>query len=206
MTGLRVIAVADVVRHGARLFDLGADILVDRHNTSRAVEIIRNVTKGNLRFALDTVGKQTAAHLQESLQRSKGGQKGHLVGLTGLPKTRLPGVEYHSVPIKVFHSVPLIGEQTMSWLEELLVGKFLQAPDIAVAAGGLEGINEALDRLRNGSISGKRLVVPIGAGKTQELNGHASINGTGSGEVKASVHALEYADKLNEDPSRIKFA
>ena len=204
LAGIRVIAVADVVRHGARLLDAGADVLVDRHDPSRAIEIIRSITKGKLRFALDTVGKETAAHLQESLQRSKGRDQGHLVGLTGLPKTRLPGVKYHSVPIKLFHSVPVIGEQAVDWLEQLLVTKTLQPPEVSIADGGLEGINGALDKLRNGSVSGKRLVVPIGSEKitAPDVNGAAS----GSTETKATGGSLDYADKLNSDTSRIKFA
>ena len=204
LIGLRVIAVADVVRHGARLFDLGADILVDRHDPSRAIEIIRSVTKEKLRFALDTVGKETATHLQESLQRSKEGMQGHLVGLTGLPKIRLPSVKYHSIPIKIFHSVPAVGEQAMNWLEELLVERILQPLDVVIGDGGLEGINGALDKLRSGAISGKRLVVPIGAGKAKELIVNGATNGTI--ETKANSHSLEYADRLNADPSRIKFA
>lgn len=192
------------MRHGSRLFDLGADVLVDRHDPSRAIEIIRSVTKGELRFALDTVGKETATHLQECLQRNEGGMQGHLVGLTGLPKTRLPGVKYHSVPIKLFHTVPIIGEQSMDWLERLLVKGTLQPPDVATATGGLEGINGALDKLRNGTISGKRLVVPIEADKVKELNGASTTNGIT--EPQAGGESLEYADKLNADPSRLKFA
>ena len=204
MIGLRVIVVADAIRHGARLYELGVDFLVDRQDPSRVANIIRSVTRGELRFALDTVGKETAAHLQESLRRAKGDKQAHLVGLTGLPKTRLPGIKYHSVPIKVFHSVPVVGEHTMSWLEELLVEKILQPPEVAIAEGGLEGINKALDRLRSGSISGKRLVVPIEADKAEQPNGNIITNG--SSEPKPIVKNLEYADKLNEDPSRIKFA
>ena len=205
LTGLRVICVADVVRHGSRLIDLGADVLVDRQQPSRAVEIIRSVTKGKLRFALDTVGKETAAQLQESLQISKGDKQAHLVGLTGLPKVRLPGVKYHSVPIKIFHSVPALGEITMSWLEQLLVVKGLEPPNVALADGGLEGINEALDRLRNGTVSAKRIVVPIGKKSTIESNGRTATNGT-TGGAKGKFDTLDYADKLNVDPSRIKFA
>ncbi len=195
---------ADVVRHGSRLVDLGADVLVDRQDPSRAVEIIRSVTKGKLRFALDIVGKETATHLQESLQRSREDKQAHLVGLTGLPKVRLPGVKYHSVPIKVFHSVPALGETAMRWLEKLLVAKGLEPPDIVLADGGLEGINEALDRLRNGTVSAKRVVVPIENKGKIESNGHAETYGRT--ETKGKFDNLEYADKLNADPSRIKFA
>ena len=204
LIGLRVIAVADVVRHGARLVDAGADLLVDRHDPSRAVQIIRSVTKGKLRFALDTVGKETATHLQESLLQSKGSEQGHLVGLTGLPKTRLPGLKYHSVPIKLFHSVPIIGERIVDWLEQLLVRKTLQPPEVSVVDEGLEGINKALDKLRNGSISGKRLVVTLGAKRSTKDNNNGVTNGTT--ETTAAAGSLEYAEKLNADPSRIKIA
>ena len=205
LTGLRVICVADAVRHGSRLIDLGADVLVDRQDPSRAVEIIRSVTKGKLRFALDTVGKETATQLQECLQHSVGDNQAHLVGLTGLPKVRLPSVKYHSVPIKVFHSVPALGETTMRWLEQLLVAKGLEPPVIALADGGLDGINEALDRLRNGTVSAKRIVVPIGKKSAAEPNGYTATKGT-TRDAQGKFDNLEYADKLNVDPSRIKFA
>ena len=204
MIGLRVIAVADAVRHGARLSDLGVDVLVDRHDPSRAIEIIRSVTKGELRFGLDTVGKETATYLQESLQRSTEGRGSHLVGLTGLPKIKLPGIKYHKVPVKIFHSVESVGEKAMDWLEELLVDDILVLPEIALADGGLEGINEALDKLRSGAISGKRLVVPIQNEKPEQVIPNGAK--TPSNETKNATDNLAYADKLNEDPSRIKFA
>ena len=204
LIGLRVIVITDSVRHGARLIDLGADVLVDRQDPARAIQIIRTITKGELRLALDTVGKDTATHLQESLQSSTGGKQGHLVGLTGLPKERLAGIKYHTVPIKVFHSVPAIGEQSMIWLEELLVAQILQPPDVEIADGGLEGINTALDKLRSGTVSGKRLVVPIETDNTKDLKSHAPING--ANHTNCSIDSIEYADKLNVDPSRIKFA
>lgn len=205
LTGLKVICVADVVKHGSRLVDLGADVLVDRQDPSRAADIIRSVTKGELRFALDTVGKETATQLQESLQHSKGDKQAHLVGLTGLPKVRLPGVKYHSVPIKVFHSVPVLGETAMRWLEQLLVAKGLEPPSVALADGGLEGINEALDKLRNGTASAKRIVVPIGKRSTVESNGQTATTEI-TNDDKGQFDNLDYADKLNADPSRIKFA
>lgn len=205
LTGLKVICVADVVKHGSRLVDLGADVLVDRQDPSRAADIIRSVTKGELRFALDTVGKETATQLQESLQHSKGDKQAHLVGLTGLPKVRLPGVKYHIVPIKVFHSVPVLGETAMRWLEQLLVAKGLEPPSVALADGGLEGINEALDKLRNGTASAKRIVVPIGKRSTVESNGQTATTEI-TNDDKGQFDNLDYADKLNADPSRIKFA
>ena len=95
LTGLRTIAIVDVARYGEKLLAAGADLLVDRLDTERAVAIVRGVTNGQLRFALDTVGKQTAEHLQRCL----GDDRSHLVGLTGLPKVAAEGVSHHNVPI-----------------------------------------------------------------------------------------------------------
>ena len=109
LSGLRTIAVVDVARYGEKLLAAGADLLVDRLSTNRAVEIIRGVTYGHLRFALDTVGRTTAEHLQQAL----GTEQAHLVGLTGLPKVVAEGVRHHKVPIKSFHDIPKIGQTLM---------------------------------------------------------------------------------------------
>lgn len=158
LAGLRVICVADAVRHGAKLLASGADLLVDRHDTNRAVEIIRGVTGGKLRYAIDIVGKDTAALLEKTLDLSG---HSHLLGLTGLPKERQAGIRYHTVPIKLFHTAPTVGESMVRWLEDLLQSKTLTLPEIVLAEGGLEGINAALDLLRSGSVSGKRIVVGL---------------------------------------------
>ncbi|KAJ5172717.1 hypothetical protein N7492_005310 [Penicillium capsulatum] len=158
LAGLRVICVADAARHGAKLVQAGADVLVDRHDTDRAVEIIRGVTEGKLRYAIDIVGKDTATLLQRALDPSG---HSHLLGLTGLPKERDVGIQYHTVPIKLFHTAPAVGESLVSWLEKLLQERTLTLPEVVRAAGGLEGINAALDTLRSGSVSGKRIVVDL---------------------------------------------
>ena len=63
-------------------------------------------------------------------------------------------------------------------MERLLVAKGLEPPNITLADGGLEGINEALDRLRNGTVLAKRIVVPIGNKSTIDLIGYNAPNGT----------------------------
>ncbi|KAJ6013889.1 Polyketide synthase enoylreductase [Penicillium herquei] len=158
LAGLRVICVADVARHGAKLLQSGADLLVDRRDTERAVEIIRGVTGGKLRYAIDIVGKETATLLERTLDPSN---NAHLLGLTGLPKERVPGIKYHTVPIKLFHTAPAVGESLVVWLESLLQSGVLTLPEIIRAEGGLEGINAALDVLRSGEASGKRIVVDL---------------------------------------------
>ena len=139
--------------------EAGADLLVDRLDTERAIDIVRGVTRGQLRFALDTVGKETAGKIQNAIGGAE--HKSHLVGLAGLPKVVAENVLHHNVPIKAFHDIPKIGESLMTWLERLLLAKRLIAPQIQTAVGGLSGINEALDQLRQGAVTGKRLVVSL---------------------------------------------
>ena len=112
------------------------------------MEIIRGVTGGRLRYAIDIVGKETAALLQKTLDPAG---RSHLLGLTGLP----------TVPIKLFHTAPAVGEGLVCWLESLLQSGTLTLPEIIRAEGGLEGINAALEMLRNGVVSGKRIVVDL---------------------------------------------
>lgn len=157
-----MICVADIARHGKRLLDVGADALVDRLDIARAAEIIRGITGGRLRFGLDTVGRDTATSLQQTLFITEANQpQSHLLGLTGIPKQRHPRITYHTVPIKIFHISETIGGSLTTWLETLLQNSSLILPEVVRAEGGLAGINDALERLRDGSISGKRIVVGL---------------------------------------------
>ncbi|KAI5252535.1 GroES-like protein [Aureobasidium subglaciale] len=163
LAGLRVILLADGVKHGGRLGEREGCILVDSHDPLRAIEIVRSITKGQLRFAVDTVGKETAGYLAQMLQSdSQEGRRSHLVGLTGVPKEKVDGIVAHSVPIKVFHEVPSIGLSMMNWLERALETEAIILPEVEQASpSGLDGINAALDRMRRGEISGRRLVVSV---------------------------------------------
>ena len=159
--GLRVICVADAIKNGSQLVEAGADVLVHRHNTDDAIAIIRQVTQGELRFGLDTVGKDSAAQLQLAMRSTDGSdeRRSHLAGLTGLPKESR--VTHHKVPIKIFHSCPSVGEVTTNWLENLLQSQALTFPKTAMFSGGLNGVNEALGALRNGTADAQRIVMPV---------------------------------------------
>ncbi|KAL4910736.1 hypothetical protein BDW74DRAFT_172206 [Aspergillus multicolor] len=159
--GLKVICVADISRHGRTLHEVGADLLVDRFDEKRAVEIIRGVTSGRLRYALDMVGRETATILQEALCISPDGPQAHLLGLTGMPKERHPHIRYHSVPIKLFHICEPVAEGLMRWLECLLETGALTPPDLIVRDDGLAGVNDALNMLRDGSASNRRVVIDM---------------------------------------------
>ncbi|KAF2020218.1 GroES-like protein [Aaosphaeria arxii CBS 175.79] len=89
-------------------------------------------------------------------------QRSHLVGLTGLPKTDIPdNTALHSIPIKLYHEIPEIGEALSEWCERLLLSKALLPPDVVGTVDGLDGINDGLDRLRKREIRGGRLVATL---------------------------------------------
>ncbi|KAL4944847.1 hypothetical protein BDV06DRAFT_219907 [Aspergillus oleicola] len=160
--GLKVICVADIASHGRKLQEAGADVLVDRHDPDRAIEIIRGVTGGNLRYALDMVGRETAIILQDALCTSPDSPQAHLLGLTGMPKDRDPRICYHAVPIKLFHLCAPVAEGLACWLECLLEKRALIPPELIVRKDGLAGVNDALTMLRDGSASARRVVVDLG--------------------------------------------
>lgn len=164
----RVALVVDVAKHGARLSQRGvADLLVDSSDNSRAIQIIRSVAGGRLRYAIDTTGRDSATILLEALKPNPNElddpalPRAHVVGFTGLPKLQTPGVVYHVVPLKVFHELPEIGSAITRWLENLLLQDFLQLPEVTVIDGGLAAINDSLDMMRRGEVSGKRLVIKL---------------------------------------------
>ena len=197
--GLKVACVADLAKGGSRLAELGADFMADKYDPQRAVDILKAVTGGKLRFGVDCNGKESAAYLQQAVQQSSTGLKSHILGLTGLPKEVANGVVHHKVPIKLFHEAPHVGEDVSQWLEELLTAKSLKLPEVDIADGGLAGINAALDRLRSGTISGKRIVVPVGKDSSPSTPA-PQLPST------SSINDLSYADNLNSDPTRVKFA
>ena len=203
LAGLKVACIADLANGGMALSELGADFMVDRHDTKRAVEILKAVTGGKLRFGIDINGKDSAEVLQQALQSSNNGKKSHILGLSGLPKEAPNGVVHHQVPIKIFHEDPNVGEQLSNWLEQLLVNKSLSLPDVEVADGGLAGVNAALDKLRAGTVGSKRIVVPVGA----ENSSPSPAPGTpANGPATGFSYDMSYADELNSDSERVKFA
>ncbi|RMD39606.1 hypothetical protein DV735_g5529, partial [Chaetothyriales sp. CBS 134920] len=159
--GLRVVCVANVVKHGAFLLDAGADALVNK-NDPEAVEAVRGITQGKrLRYGFDAVGKDTAQQLQATFSADE--PSSHLVCLVATPKEPAEHVRYHKLPMKLFHESGEVGRALMLWLEELLShenGLILPKTDLHTSTG-LQAVNAALDRLRHGQYTGQRIVVQI---------------------------------------------
>lgn len=183
LVGLKVALVVDNAKHGLRISEspiLRPDLLVDSHDPERAVAILRANTNGKLRFGIDTRGRDTAELLLRAL--GPGAKRAaqvnsppstppsepiipaHLVGLSGLPKGEQPaGIIFHTIPVKLYHEVPEIGEALSSWLERLLATRAIVPPRIIDIEDGLHNVNKGLDRMRKGEISGGKLLVELEA-------------------------------------------
>lgn len=189
LAGLKVATVVDSAKHGLRLSNhksIRPDLLIDSHDPRRAVDILRANVRDELRFGIDTRGRDTAATLLEALTNKGGGggsrtdntgseppsppatprtspsSSAHLIGLTGLPKqAAAEGAVLHSVPIKLFHEVPAVGHSLVTWLERLLEQGLVSPPEIIDIEEGLENVNAGLDRMRRGDISGGKLIVRL---------------------------------------------
>ena len=210
--GLKVACVADLAKGARSLSELGADFMVDKHDPERAIEILKAVVGDKLRFGIDTAGKETAASLEKALHQSRTGLHSHLLGLNGTPKQAAAGVVHHIVPIKIFHESPEVGEAMSQLLEGLLSTQTLKLPEVEIVEGGLGGVNDALDRMREGNIGGRRLVVPVtsggsgASGVTSPANGPDANTITDKVNHDVEINDLSYADSLNSDPNRVKFA
>ncbi|GAA5911620.1 zinc-binding alcohol dehydrogenase family protein [Sporobolomyces salmoneus] len=156
LAGLKVIAVVCEKKHGDRLRAIGVEHVIDRHDPTLAVSQIRSLTSNSLKYAIDCVGSETAGFAQEALTTT---EKSWIVGLSGLPKQLRPGVVGHSVPIKTCHSNPKVGAGLMKLIEDLLSTNELVLPEITVIEGGLEAVNDGLEKLRTGQIPFGRIVI-----------------------------------------------
>ncbi|KAG8409555.1 hypothetical protein J3459_017381 [Metarhizium acridum] len=184
LVGLRVAVVVDSAKHGLWLSGhavIRPDLLVDSHDPGRAVDILRANTGGRLRLGLDTRGRESATHLLGALRQTHHAgagaaslmsppgtpsrpkrRRGHLVGLAGLPKGyEGDDVLLHTLPIKLFHEVEAIGDALVAWAANLLDKRLLVPPDIVDIEYGLNNVNAGLVRMRNGEISGGKLVVKV---------------------------------------------
>lgn len=151
---------------------------MDSHDPQRAIDVIQTQVGDDLRFGIDTRGKDTAGKLLEALTKTKSSerppsppatprqtspaQSAHLIGLTGLPKgVPANGAIMHSVPIKLFHEVPAVGHALVTWLERLLAEGLVSPTEIIDIEEGFENVNTGLDRMRRGDISGGKLIVRL---------------------------------------------
>ncbi|RGP61405.1 hypothetical protein FSPOR_10026 [Fusarium sporotrichioides] len=183
LAGLRVAVVLDAAKHGSRLYkehSIKPDLVIDSHDPQRAIEIIQSCTRGRKRFGLDTRGKETTTFLIDALcdtpsipepQRPDDSTPDtsesllprhvHIVALCSAPKIQRSDLTLHTIPIKLFHESPEVGEALTTWLGRLLQNNAVAYPTIVGVGDGLSSINTCLDKMRRGEISGGKMVIKL---------------------------------------------
>ncbi|KAJ5920003.1 hypothetical protein N7516_010861 [Penicillium verrucosum] len=174
LCGHRVITTCSPHNHDL-VKSYGADLVFD-YNSPTCAEDIRAATKNTLRYALDPFAEAKTLRICYAAIGRTGGrycaleqyQEGlcsrkvikHELVMGGAISGR--GVELpdpYGIPPR-----PEIGIWARSWyaeLQKLIDNGKLKACPIKIIPGKFEGILEGLDMLRNGKVSGKKLVVPM---------------------------------------------
>ena len=142
---------------------------IDTRGRETATSLLKTLSPGNLETPKTATGGAVGATVGDGSLPSPPSTphdstllSSHLIGLTGLPKQSPPEATlFHTVPFKLFHEVPAVGEALVSWLERLLAKGLVAPPEIIDVEQGLGSINQGLDRMRKGEISGGKLVVKV---------------------------------------------
>ncbi|RUS32127.1 GroES-like protein [Jimgerdemannia flammicorona] len=146
LSGYTVITTASPHQH-AYLQELGADVVIDRSDPE-AVTKIREITRGRLRYAYDTISSATADLAAQALDQE---HESHLAVIAGAPTGSYPKVkEANSFGVSFYEE-----------LGELLAAGVLRPNRYEVLPNGLAGIPEGHARLAAGKVSGVKLVARI---------------------------------------------
>ncbi|RUO96472.1 GroES-like protein, partial [Jimgerdemannia flammicorona] len=158
LSGYTVITTASPHQH-AYLQELGADVVIDRSDPE-AVTKIREITRGRLRYAYDTVSSATADLAAQALDQER---ESHLAVIAGAPTGSYPKVKVHSVSTGVIYKEEgnSFGISFYEELGELLTAGVLRPNRYEVLPNGLAGIPEGHARLAAGKVSGVKLVVRV---------------------------------------------
>ncbi|RUO96425.1 chaperonin 10-like protein [Jimgerdemannia flammicorona] len=158
LSGYTVITTASPHQH-AYLQELGADVVIDRSDPE-AVTKIREITRGRLRYAYDTISSATADLAAQALDQE---HESHLAVIAGAPTGSYPKVKVHNVVSGVIYreEANSFGVSFYEELGELLAAGVLRPNRYEVLPNGLAGIPEGHARLAAGKVSGVKLVARI---------------------------------------------
>lgn len=157
LAGYRVVATASPRNH-ALLRSLGADAVVDRRDPE-AEALVRAAAGAGLRYALDTVSPDTAEACARLLPAG-----GKLVCCAGGPREgALPeGAESRDVFLGNKHDTAEgrdLVRHMIAVLERLMEDGSLRPNATEIVEGGVGAVVPALKRLKEGKVSGAKVVV-----------------------------------------------
>ena len=155
LSNFRVFAVAGS-HNSSDLYDLGADVVINRHEPEVVVEEARRL---QIHLGVDCIGKETATCAVRALQ--PGSKLVYLVQKPDQGALEQAGVETTDVLIKRFHEDKIYGSTLVNALSHHLFTRTIRPVKFEVVEGGLGAIEVGLQRLRDQAVSGKRLIVRV---------------------------------------------
>jgi NADPH:quinone reductase-like Zn-dependent oxidoreductase len=151
---------------------LGADHVFD-YNSPDAVSLIKDITEHALRYALDTVASAETARFCCEVLGKEGGRYSSLLPIPKLPRddtVNISSMAYTAIG-EAFEiagqEVParpddfVFAANFIKLVEELWSSKKLRVHPFEGRSGGLSGIFEGLQEMREGKISGLKLVYSV---------------------------------------------
>lgn len=153
--GLRVLAVANP-QNASYLKSLGADEVIDRCQPEEAIALAKSF---HISLAIDCVGQQTATFAAKSLE-----PKGKLVYLVKQPEQAAidaGGIEVTDILIKKFHEDPSYGQSLVDYIAHGLFSRRVRPVRHEVIPGGWNGLKLGLEKLKSGTVSGRKLVIVL---------------------------------------------
>jgi NADPH:quinone reductase-like Zn-dependent oxidoreductase len=158
ITGLTVITTASPRNHDY-LRSIGAAHVFD-YNASDVADKINSITKNNLKYVLDTVSSETCNIGLKLLA-----QNGKIAWTSGGPTDKKEGVQETAVALGKTHRDTQGSLKTLNRLvkmvEQIISEGGIRPNNIEVIEGGLSGIPTGLQKLKEGRVSGKKLIAKI---------------------------------------------
>ncbi|KAL2822441.1 zinc-binding oxidoreductase [Aspergillus granulosus] len=149
----------------------GADRIFDYHDPSSAAAI-RESTQGGLKLVFDTISSESSAKYCEQALSTEGGDYSTLLPIT-IDRANIHSratMAYTAFGEDFTFGPRAIGakledrefaEKFCSIIQKLLEERKLKVHPPEVCSGGLEGVLEGLQRMREGKVSGMKLVYKI---------------------------------------------
>ncbi|KAJ5896890.1 chaperonin 10-like protein [Penicillium subrubescens] len=152
--------------------DLGADHVFD-YNSPDAVSLIKEVTEHALRYALDTVASEVTARFCCDVLGKEGGRYSSVLPIPKLPRKDIVNLSSMAFTA-IGEAFEIAGQKVparpddfvfaadfIKLVEEVWSSKKLSVHPFEVRSGGFDGIFEGLQEMREGKISGRKLVYSV---------------------------------------------
>ncbi|MCJ1281879.1 hypothetical protein MMC26_001202 [Xylographa opegraphella] len=176
LSGMTVIATASPHNH-ALVKELGADAVFD-YNDPSCAEKIKEYTKDKLYYAFDTIASERTGAICVASMASKSSTPPKYSSLLQVPKLPRDDVENkHTLAYTMVGEAFTMGDNgpelpaskediefgKMFWrlASKLLAEKKVKVHPVDVRPGGLKGVLEGMEEMRQGKVSGKKLVYRV---------------------------------------------